>query len=227
MKETHMRLTSDARRHVSSSKLIGFCHAFAVVVLLFVTETRASTLTYANRAAWAAAAGSFITEDFEAVPVETLPASGGDIVTPNFTIHVDENAGNLGIFGNGVVNGTREFAGDVHGPDAGPPNFNTFEFYLPITSFALDLKELDEGGLTQVLIAGSQFSIPNGSSFFGVISTVPFTTVELRNTASLEELFEADNISFTRAPEPAGFWMSPLLWSMAAMVLRSKRTVAC
>jgi hypothetical protein len=208
-------------------RIAAFHCVLAVGALILVSQASASSVTYANRAAWAAAAGSYVTETFESIPIETLPASGGDIVTPNFTIHVDENAGNLGIFGNGVVNGTREFAGDVHGPDAGPPNFNTFEFYLPITSFALDLKELDEGGLTQVLIAGSQFSIPNGSSFFGMISTVPFTTVELRNTASLEELFEADNISFTRAPEPAGCWMSPLLWSMAAMVLRSKRTVAC
>jgi hypothetical protein len=197
------------------------CRLAALLVALSISrQASAVTNTYPNRAAWGAAAGAAVTEDFESIPLVIVPQAGGVIATPNFNIVIDANHGDVGIVSSGFINGSNEFNGDVHGDS--DPRFNTFQFNQPVTSFAADLGLVDEGGLLEVSIAGSTFAISNSADFFGMTSTVPFTQVDIRTTGSIAEFYSADNISFTLVPEPAAGAIAALL-ACALPVYRRRR----
>lgn len=166
-----------------------------------VTSAKADFITFANRPAWSAAVGTFTTETFETTPLQTVPVAGGTINTGLLSLIISPNHGGIGIISFG---GGRQFMGDVHGPLAGAPQFNIISFPQPITAFAADFAVVGEGGINNLMILGTSFMLPNGTTFFGVISDVPFTQVELRTTGFITEFYRMDNVSFGNPiPEPA------------------------
>ncbi len=183
----------------------------------------ASTTTYPTRAAWLAAVGSATTETFETVPLQVVPVTGGTILTPFFDVVVDQNHGSIAIRSSGSVNGSRELYVDAHG--ASIPFFHRLNFHQPIQSFAADLAEINEGGLLNVSLAGGTFAFPNNSTFFGVVSTVPFSSVEVRTTGSIAEFYAMDNVSFKNAvPEPTSLllFVTGLMGAVSCIRRRSK-----
>jgi hypothetical protein len=203
---------ASVRKGYSRQALNGYI-VFAALTLVGAASSSlpAATTTFTTRAAWEGTVGSFSTENFANVPIQTpLPPRGGGtitIVTPAFEISADGNhplIGSISIRSVGFVNGSREFQSDVHGPGSpfgAIPSYNRFEFNSPIKSFAADLAMINEGGV-QLLLAGATLDLPDGTNFIGVTSDVPFSVVEFRATGDQEEVFSVDNISFQSIPEP-------------------------
>jgi hypothetical protein len=174
----------------------------------------AAITVFASRESWSAAVGAHQTEDFESVlDLTPLPFSGGVFSTEHFDILVDANHGRIGAARDGFFNfptpgvsGTF-FVGDVHGPTSPPPHFNTMRFSQPVIAFAANFAALDDGGVRDISIAGESFDIRGeGTSvaqFFGIVSTTPFSTVDIRNLDPILERYGMDNVSFKFVPEPS------------------------
>lgn len=161
-----------------------------------------ATLTaYFNRADFELAAGPLTIEDFDGIPLQSVPTTGGTITTPGFDIVVDENHNGVGIIESFPG---RALIADTHDPILGPPEFTRFVFPSSITAFGSDFDDIDEGGLLDVRVAGQTFQIPNSTDFFGIVATggMDFSEVELRTTNSIAEFYEMDNVSYGRVPEP-------------------------
>ena len=84
-------------------------------------------------------------------------------------------------------------------------------FPQPLVAFSVDLAGVfDFGGpvpfpLT-ISIAGEDFAVASGASFFGASSTTPFSNVVIRVTSPTQGLYvlpALDNVGFVAVPEPA------------------------
>ena len=95
-------------------------------------------------------------------------------------------------------------------------------FPQPLLAFGADFADVNEGGLLDVRFASASAFVPNGSTFFGIVSDIPFRTVELRTAPTVaEEFYRIDNVSYVAIPEPG----SSLLALLALLVLsRRSRT---
>lgn len=176
----------------------------------------AALAIYSSRSEWAAAVGAHQTESFESVTdFTTLSLSGATFATDAFDIIIDSNHGGIrpttdygfnyptpGL--SGVY-----FVGDVHSHGQLHPHFNTITFRQPIVAFAVNFDAIDEGGIEDVRIAGETLKVPSRlperirSSFLGVVSTTPFTVVDIRNANGKYERYAMDDVSFVTVPEPA------------------------
>ncbi|WP_428303997.1 hypothetical protein [Lacipirellula sp.] len=205
----------------------------AAAAIFTASRTNAALTIYTDRTAWAAAAGPHQTETFESFTDFTeLPQIGGTFVTPAFDIVVDANHGRIGV-DNGA-DGVYEtpyltgayFVGDVHSPEWSRPHFNTLVFHQPITAFAANFGALDDRGIDDVRVAGESFRIspfgPGGylSNFFGVVSTTPFSEVDIRNANDKLERYGMDDVSYVTVPEPSAVLLA--VASTVAVVARRK-----
>jgi hypothetical protein len=188
----------------------------ALVLFLANQQAGAAALTsFATRAEWATAVGNFLVEDFENLDnYDPLPLTGGVFSTPHFDIVVDANHGRIGLARDDFdelhapgISGNF-FVGDVHGDNEIPPHYQRIDFSSPINSFAVNFGGLNEGGIQDMRVAGQSFSIVTGTGqsryagFLGVVSTAPFSTVEIRTANDVLDRFSMDNVSFVPVPEP-------------------------
>lgn len=212
--------------------------ATALVTLLHCQGNLQAGLTvFASRSEWNAAVGAHQTEDFESFTDFTpLPLTGGTFSTSAFDILVDANHGGIGPtnyvggqyrapYLNGVY-----FVGDVHSPEASHPHFNTIVFSTPITAFAATFSALDDRGIDDVRIAGESLKLVPmlgnlGSrwSFLGVVSTTPFTVVDIRNANGKLERYGMDDVGFASVPEPAAITAVVFLAPALAIRRRPRR----
>jgi hypothetical protein len=197
------------------------CLAGAVAAGQYL-PANAATTTYPTRAAWQAAVGAFTNETFEGVPIQVVPNGGGTIVTPNFDVVVDANHGGIAVRSSGIINGSRELYLDAH--DGSAPHFHRLEFDQPILAFAADLGEIDEGGLLNVTLAGGNCSWTNNTTFFGVTSTIPFSSVDVRTSNGIAEFYAMDNVSFKGVPEPASLLLVAMGAACCAVAGRRRRS---
>ena len=154
--------------------------------------------TFASRAAFEAAAGALVTETF-ARPFELVPLAGATYGIAGGTLTVDANHGGM------TIGGGDAFL-ELHPAGAGEPQFVRFDFAAPITAFGADFSLFDDPTFTlRALVGGATFDF--GEGFFGVVSTTPFTTLELRD-ASGETYFVLDDLAVTATPEPATVWLT-------------------
>lgn len=207
----------------------------AVTFILAPRDSAAAITVFTSREAWVAAVGAHETEDFESVVDFTaVPFSGGVFSTQHFDIFVDQNHGRIGPATDGFFNfrtpglsGTF-FVGDVHGPSSPPPHFNTIQFSNAITAFAANFAALDDGGVRAISIAGESFDVRGDgvlylAQFFGVISTTPFLTVDIRNQDPILERYGMDNVSFRFVPEPSALLL--LLVGLGGFASQKRRGV--
>ena len=196
--------------------LLALCAAVGAVCSLPSGETHGAVTRYATRAEWEAAVGAHSTETFESYAGgPAIPNTGGTFFADAFHIVVDANHGRIGPAGPGFfgplqypgVTGTF-FVGDVHSPESIQPHFNTIRFDAPIWAFAANFAELNDGGIDDVRVAGESFKISSlgrisgQSYFFGIVSTAPFSEVDIRNANGHLERFGLDDVSFKVVPEP-------------------------
>jgi hypothetical protein len=135
------------------------------------------------------------------MPLQAVPDIGATYSVSAGTITFDANHG-FETFGGG------DLYADVHPPGGGPPQFFRIDFAQPVTAFGADYSEFDYGAppiLLRAWIGTSAFQF--GEGFFGVVSTVPFTRVEIREPTDYT-FFVMDNLSSTATtPEPAAVWL--------------------
>jgi hypothetical protein len=204
--------------------------AALAAVLLCQSNLQAALTLFASRSEWNAAIGAHQTEDFESFTDFTpLPFTGGTFSASAFDILVDANHGGIGPtnFVGGqyrapYLNGVY-FVGDVHSPETSHPHFNTIVFLTPITAFAATFSALDDHGIDDVRIAGESLKLvptpsPDGHwSFLGVVSTTPFTTIDIRNANGKLERYGMDDVGFAPVPEPAALTLLAFLAPALAM----------
>ncbi|BBO30494.1 PEP-CTERM sorting domain-containing protein [Lacipirellula parvula] len=201
---------------INLCRLLAICTVGIASCTLPSCETHGALTKYATREAWQAAVGIYSTETFESYAGgPAIPETGGTFFAGPFHIVVDANHGRIGPAGPGFfgfdtpgLTGTF-FVGDVHSPESTHPHFNTIRFAIPVWAFAVNFAALDDGGIDDVRVAGESFVIsPFGSlglrsNFFGVVSTTPFSEVDIRNANGKLERFGMDDMSFKVIPEPA------------------------
>jgi hypothetical protein len=198
----------------------------------------ASTITFTNQAAFAAATSgiSFTTVDFEGVApdnsfiFEPTPP-GVTLMGANFTIdHSTGNTGNLFVIGDDFYYpGNSVLSSQVSANAA-----NNILITFPATETALSLKVGTLGAA-----ASWSWALSNGDtgvlnapafntlSFFGLTSTSPFTTLRLTGLVgtSNDEVLNIDDVSFgtgavATVPEPASIF---LLGGALALAVRRRR----
>lgn len=211
-------------------------------LLISAHAASAAVITsYSSRASWEAAVGTFATEDFETTPLGLLP-HGFDsgvvsIQTGLLEITIGgNNHGGFGIQEPGLVNGTREFRGDLHGPRSAAsigPLSNTIELSYSASAFAASFTPLSDvigpdDFPMNVHILGEVFPVARGTTFFGVMSDTAFTTIELTADPvnGVNFFYSMDDVSFSPIPEPnAGLLMMTGLLGLAYRQRRCGRPV--
>ncbi|MBA4106690.1 MAG: hypothetical protein C0485_13110 [Pirellula sp.] len=218
-------------RHCTSAATV------LATLLLCQSDLQAALTRFASRSEWNAAVGAHQTEDFESFTDFTpLPFTGGTFSTSAFNILVDANHGGIGPTNNAgpqyrapYLNGVY-FVGDVHSPETSHPHFNTIVFSTPITAFAATFSALDDHGIDDVRIAGESMKlVPTPSrdglwSFLGVVSTTPFTTIDIRNANGKLERYGMDDVGFAPVPEPAA--ITTLAFLAPALAIRRRASLA-
>jgi hypothetical protein len=186
--------------------------------LLAATATpgHAQFTTFTSRAAFDAAAGPLVTESF-AAPFALVPVAGGTFGFIGGSATFDANHGGM-TFGGGDI------FGEVHPAAAGAPQFLRFTFAGPVMAFGADFSLFDDPSiLLRALVGGATFDV--GEGFFGVVSTTPFTTVEIRDP-TVESFFVMDDLSFSASAVPEPGTVSLLLVGLTVATAALRRRAA-
>ena len=182
----------------------------ALFILSYVVLTgsaAAVTLTFTDRSAFQAAAGNLATEGFN------FNFGGAALNVGAFTVIGNPN---LATF---PATTSPEFVSEgSHALVFREVGDISIIFSTPITAVGFDINDINQSAFNYADNAGNSFSdiippIPTntiGSSFFGVVSDTPFSTVVL-STSFGSEFFLAglDNLQYStpQIPLPGSVWM--------------------
>ena len=167
-----------------------FAHVAALVVCAALTpHAAAAFLVFTDRTAFNATAGLGITETF------TTPQTF--VVGDNFY-----NGVNYRITGTSV--GFNSIGGGVFNGDEFTTNSLDIVFPVPVRAFGADFTSAATSSGLTFSILGQTFSLasslpPPGTGFFGIVSTDPFTTVDVGGGPLPNETYVMDNLTFVPA----------------------------
>jgi hypothetical protein len=192
----------------SSSKAIALVAAISAASALACHQTASAAVTFfSDEAAFAAAAGSLETEDFEGFASDASFASS-PLDLGAFTLSA---AGGLSAL---VDTPPFEF------PSSAPPTGNfvqrtgsnyttTFTFDTPISAFGLDASDIGVGNATFVrtrLDVGGEIYVPDqdglSTQFIGFLSDTPVTEIVFRTV--LNDGWQFDNVRYAAGTLPPG-----------------------
>lgn len=188
-----------------------------IAAIAFLATQAANALvitTYSDRASWEAAVGDFIVENFDSTP-DNLSGNTLTLDFGGFSVTLDHGHSN-----SGIVSG--RLLADLHASNSDPPfpRFVAFDFFQPITAFAMDLFGVGSdgcgvcsgtsGGVTVATFAGSDvsvgFNLLAGTSFFGLVSQgVTFDSLLLTKLLLPQDNrdhFQIDDVAY-RVDEPS------------------------
>ena len=191
--------------------------AFAVG-FLFAAGAQAAIITFADRTAWAAAAGGiFGGENFESFATDTSfrgtsvgLSAGMSIGTVVDDGDTDDNLIDVppATSAEGDVNGTA-YAKVFNGQSAVPTS-PFIGFDIPVSAFGADFKNLNDAvlrsrielfnGATLLDTLEPSIEVAGTVRFFGFVSDQPVT--ELRFIRVANDVFGIDDIQIQQAPEP-------------------------
>jgi hypothetical protein len=167
--------------------------AIAAATGFVCADARATLTAFTNRAAFEAAAGGVgITETFS-VP-QSFVVGNNFYNGVNYRVTGTSAGGNN--VGGGVLNGD-EFTN------------TSIDYIFPssVKGFGADYNGANTSSGLFFTINGETIalgaSLPNpGTGFFGVVSSSPFTTVDVNGGASPNEIYSLDNLEYVAVPEP-------------------------
>ncbi len=175
-----------------------------MLTFTFGTQASAGYTIYTNKAAWGAAAGSFMKEDFT-----------GDTLNPgiSFTYGKDRDSDSVP-----YINTTDGFFWDRLKQRGDTPAWTTtWHFATPITAFGgkWDLSEWGAGVGITLRSDGNVIGTirnPFENRFFGFTSTTPFDSVRLvagkqDAEGSNLEAYTLDNLVYAPVPIPPAVWL--------------------
>ena len=203
-----LAMTLTIREIISNAS--GFAIALAAVTLSSV-PCQAAVIRFTDRAAWEAAVGSFLTEDFNAIApfrfrnntTTTVGLLDIETVVPD---------GSTGFAR--ITDGTSTSAKNVDGTnflnlqlDGTPKSLVSFDFSDPMQAWGFDYSFTDFGNLAEVSFGNftTKFGGPGQSGFIGFISDTAFASADLKDPHVSFSALGVDNVSFAQmpAPEPA------------------------
>lgn len=207
----------------------------AAVLAVALNCNAAIVAFYTNQTAWETAVGTFSTENFNAVPLQTFPAGSTTLGQITFTYptrhvgaHIEEfpaGSGNHQLVGMVGIDGN-PFFGDL-------PAYNDITLPWAATAFGGNWQSASSAGQLVLSIPGATFSLPTylpspGNGFFGFISDTSFTTLRITplttNVNNPGEQYEIDNIKFNNSaavPEPGAYVV--LIAGLGAVWARRRR----
>jgi hypothetical protein len=196
--------------------------AVAIVGLLAVRSAGAATLTFVDRGAFVIATGSMSLETFDSFNAEAsfadAPLVVGDLTLSSFGRQLGGALIDLAPhqFATQNINGT---------PNASVTTFTDSGFDIAfshaVTAFGATFADLQDRALrTHLLVAGETLAPPiqqaDGVTFFGFISSTPFTHIRFIGTGNPEgDGFALDDLLFGD-PNPAtgGGVPEPASWTL-------------
>lgn len=196
--------------------------------------TAGLTTIYDNRAAFAAAAGATLTNNFEFTPTNTtVPSIGfstGSFTDANgttfalSTLPAQPNNGvvDLNLLDSTYLPSTGGYIGKTFVSDVLGSNYSkvTFTFDHAITSFGLDFGSYGQGFTNKsdifafaVTGLGTQtaFSTSGAPTFFGFTSTLGFTSITIDTASTTQRVY--DNVTIS-APSDVAAVPEPATWAM-------------
>ena len=191
------------------------CPIAPLVAALVVAAAPASAqlTAFTSRAAFEAAAGPLLTQPFSA-PFELVPTTGATYAFPGATLTLDANHG-------GMTYGGGDVLVDLHPAGMGEPGFLRFTFGAPVRAFGADFLLFDDPAIVlRAVVNGVTLDV--GEGFFGVVSTVPFTTVDVRDPSDFTFVV-VDDASFSVSAVPEPGTVSLLLVGLAAGAAVARR----
>ena len=184
-----------------------FLMAIGAVALLNCGAAWSSVVAYTTKSSFDAAAGTTAIQTFNSFTADTFFAPT-PVVLPGFTLSATSVSINNG---NKIDVPPFEFPASIDGSTAvfgfvGSGITVTFTFTTPILSFGAGFDDLNTPGTTTISAAGQTLTPPMTVSgqmtFYGFVSTTPFTTVTFANNATTDG-FYMDNLQFGLAPVAA------------------------
>lgn len=161
---------------------------------------------FTNSADFDAASGLVVIEDFESSALGQLPAGSSDIGLFDIFLGTEDSDDTTRIVDSGLVNGSREFQGDL---DNDSNATIRFDFDQDVFGFGADFNEALSGDrltleINNTIYQLSDFLPGTGTGFFGVITEDSFDSVTFgrENPSVSGKFFAIDDVRLSSVPEP-------------------------
>ena len=172
-------------------------------------NAQAAIIVFTDRALWEAAAGPFVTEDFNGLTPTPLSTGNNPVGLIDINIVGDPGVSRIddgtSVF---AINGTNALILEVDesGTDIG---FPSADFLGAVFGFGADWQSTTNNSVLEVTIDGQLFNFSDfldagdGDGFLGFISDVAFTDIVFGLAGSSNEIFGLDDLSIAVSmPEP-------------------------
>lgn len=183
-----------------------------------VMPVDAAITVYTDRSAWeAAVGGTFLTEDFNAIPDGPLQLGIND-------------AGLIDIRANGAIGQMRWSSGGLLGETISQDGqTQDLIFPTPVKAFGGDWGDATTNSLLITIVGGETIQFDNylsgfGDGFLGVVSTASFTEARISDEGtSGNEVYFLDNVSFSQVPEPGTLGVALVALGIGRLGRRRRR----